>query len=398
MRSGLIMLCLAYVLSQFFRAFLAVLGAPLEADIGADASDLAFASGLWFLTFAAMQLPVGWALDRIGPRRTAAALLLLGGGGGAIMFATAANAFHVSIAMALIGIGCAPILMASYYIFARQFPAAQFATLAAVMLGVGSFGNLVASYPMALAVEAVGWRATMVGLAALSALVALGLAIWVRDPEPVRDGARGSVLDLLRMRALWPIFPLMFVAYAPAAAIRGLWIGPYLTDIYTLSTAQVGQASLIMGLAMIVGTLLYGPLDRLFGTQKWVCLIGNLLCAAATLALAMTVGQGVALTIALCALVGLFGATFPVMIAHARGFFPAHLAGRGVTLMNLFGIGGVGVMQFGSGPLHGAVSAAGGQGDAAAYTALFGFFGAAVLIGALIYLFSRDAPSARPLS
>ncbi len=398
MRSGLIMLCLAYVLSQFFRAFLAVLGAPLEADIGADASDLAFASGLWFLTFAAMQLPVGWALDRIGPRRTASALLLLGGGGGALLFAVAASALHVSLAMAFIGIGCAPILMASCYIFARQFPVAQFATLAAVMLGVGSVGNLVASYPMALAVEAVGWRATMVGLAVLLALVALGLAVWVHDPEPVTDGARGSVLDLLRMRALWPIFPLMFVAYAPAAAIRWLWIGPYLTDIYGLSTAQVGQASLIMGLAMIVGTLLYGPLDRLFGTQKWVCLVGGLLTGAATLALAGTVGQGVGLAIALCALVGLFGATFPVMIAHARGFFPAHLAGRGVTLMNLFGIGGVGVMQFGSAPLHSAALAVSGQGDAAAYTALFGFFGAAVLIGALIYLFSRDAPSARPLS
>lgn len=398
MRSGLIMLCLAYVLSQFFRAFLAVLGAPLEADIGADASDLAFASGLWFLTFAAMQLPVGWALDRIGPRRTASALLLVGGGGGALLFAMAASALHVSLAMALIGIGCAPILMASYYIFARQFPVAQFATLAAVMLGVGSIGNLVASYPMALAVEAVGWRVTMVGLAVLSALVALGLAVWVRDPEPVTDGARGSVLDLLRMRALWPIFPLMFVAYAPAAAIRGLWIGPYLTDIYGLSTAQVGQASLIMGLTMITGTLLYGPLDRLFGTQKWICLVGNLLCGLATLALALTVGQGIGLAIALCALLGLFGATFPVMIAHARGFFPAHLAGRGVTLMNLFGIGGVGVMQFASGPLHSVASAASAQGDAAAYAALFGFFGAAVLIGVLIYLFSRDAPREPPLS
>ena len=40
---------------------------------------------------------------------------------------------HISIAMALIGIGCSPVLMASYYIFAREFPPARFATLAAVM-------------------------------------------------------------------------------------------------------------------------------------------------------------------------------------------------------------------------------------------------------------------------
>ena len=37
-------------------------------DIGATAENLASASGLWFLAFALMQIPVGVALDRIGPR------------------------------------------------------------------------------------------------------------------------------------------------------------------------------------------------------------------------------------------------------------------------------------------------------------------------------------------
>jgi len=388
MRAGLIVLCLGYVLSQFFRAFLAVLGGVLSKDIGTTPEDLATASALWFLSFAAMQIPVGWALDRIGPRRTASVLLFLGGGGGAIVFAMASNALHVNLAMLLIGIGCSPVLMASYYIFARQFPVAQFATLAALMLGVGSLGNLVASYPMALAASSFGWRASLFGLAGISVAVAIGIALMVRDPDPVESHAKGSVLDLLKMRALWPIFPLMFVAYAPAAAIRGLWIGPYLTDIFALSTNQVGQASLVMGVAMIAGTLMYGPLDRILGTQKWVCFGGNLICGAATLALVVLVAQGVWLSVALLAIIGLFGATFPVIVAHARSFIPAHLAGRGVTLLNLFGIGGVGIMQFGSGPLHAAVSAQ--SGSQAAYATLFAFFGLAIVFGVVIYLFSRD--------
>jgi len=388
MRFGLLMLCLAYVLSQFFRAFLAVLGGVLERDIGTTPEDLAFASGIWFLTFAVMQLPIGWALDRIGPRRTAATLLLLGGGGGAALFALATGPGHVTLAMALIGVGCSPVLMASYYIFARQFRVAQFATLAAVMLGVGSLGNLVASWPMALAAESFGWRASLWGLAAISVVVAAGLAVSVRDPEPVEGGAQGSVLDLLKMRALWPIFPLMFVGYAPMAAIRGLWIGPYMSDVFALDIGQVGQASLVMGVAMTAGTFLYGPLDRILGTQKWVCFGGNLICCVATLTLALLVGQGVGLSILLCAMIGLFGASFPLLVAHGRSFFPPHLAGRGVTLMNLFGIGGAGLMQFGSGPLHAAVAErAGAQ---AAYSALFAFFGFAILAGLVIYLFSRD--------
>lgn len=389
MRAGLTLLCFAYVLSQFFRAFLAVLSGVLEADIGTTPEDLARASGFWFLSFAAMQLPVGWALDRIGPRRTASVLLLLGGAGGAALFAVATSALHINLAMLLIGIGCSPVLMASYYIFARQFPVAQFATLAALMLGVGSVGNLVASYPMAFAAETFGWRVSLAGLAVVSGIVALGIWAFVKDPEPVEGGARGSLMDLLRMPVLWAMFPLMFVNYAPAAAIRGLWIGPYLSDVFGADTGQIGKATLVMGVAMIAGTLTYGPLDRVFRTQKWVVFSGNLICALATLALMSLATTSVVLSVALCAAIGFFGASFPVIIAHARSFFPPHLAGRGVTLMNLFGIGGVGFMQFASGRLHSTSMAAGGA--EAAYPTLFAFFGLALLAGTLIYLFSRDA-------
>ena len=64
---GIAALVAAYVLSQFYRAFLAVLAPVLGTEIGATPEDLAAASGLWFLAFAAMQIPVGAALDRLCP-------------------------------------------------------------------------------------------------------------------------------------------------------------------------------------------------------------------------------------------------------------------------------------------------------------------------------------------
>ena len=67
-------LTVAYVLSQFYRAFLAVLAPVLDTDIGASAEDLAFASGIWLAAFAGLQLPIGYALDYLGPRRTAGGL------------------------------------------------------------------------------------------------------------------------------------------------------------------------------------------------------------------------------------------------------------------------------------------------------------------------------------
>ncbi len=390
MRIGLIVLVLGYVLSQCYRAFLAVLTPALEADLGATAADLSYASGLWFIVFAVMQIPVGEALDRFGPRITAVVLFSLGGAGGALVFAMAQTPAHIAWAMALIGIGCSPVLMAAYYIFAKMYPAVMFSTLAGATIGFGSLGNLASSAPMAWAVEAFGWRETMVALAVLTLLVSIALWLVVKDPpKTASTGPRGSVLDILKIKALWLIFPMMFVNYAPAAGLRGLWVGPYGTDVFGADTSMIGTMTLVMGLAMIVGNFAYGPMDRVFGTRKWVVIVGNTLGAAGCFALFALHGlTSVWTATALLALVGLAGASFPLMIAHARPFFPEHLTGRGVTLMNLFGIGGVGIMQIVTGRLMTFWQDT--KGDSEAYASLFGFYGIAMCCGRAIYVFSTD--------
>ena len=390
MRIGLIVLVLGYVLSQFYRAFLAVLTPALEADLGATAADLSYASGLWFIVFAVMQIPVGEALDRFGPRITAVVLFSLGGAGGALVFAMAQTPAHIAWAMALIGIGCSPVLMAAYYIFAKMYPAVMFSTLAGATIGFGSLGNLASSAPMAWAVESFGWRETMVALAALTLLVSIALWLVVKDPpKTASTGPRGSVLDILKIKALWLIFPMMFVNYAPAAGLRGLWVGPYGTDVFGADTSMIGTMTLVMGLAMIVGNFAYGPMDRVFGTRKWVVFVGNTLGAVGCFALFALHGlTSVWTATALLALVGLAGASFPLMIAHARPFFPEHLTGRGVTLMNLFGIGGVGIMQIVTGRLMTFWQDT--KGDSEAYASLYGFYGIAMCCGLAIYVFSTD--------
>ena len=382
MSIGLICLVAAYVLSQFYRAFLAVLAPVLQTDIGAGPEDLALASGIWFLTFALMQIPVGAALDSIGPRRTAVTLFALGGAGGAVLFALAQTPLHLTLAMGLIGIGCSPILMAAYYIFARSFPPAVFATLAAAIIGFGSLGNIAGSAPLAWTIAQFGWRLTMGGLGGVTLLVAALLWVTLQDP-PRMPKQPGSVLDVLRLRVLWPIFAMMFVCYAPAAGLRALWAGPYAADTYNANAAGIGQMTLVMGLAMVAGNFAYGPLDRWLGTRKWVIFGGNLGVVLGCLVLALWPGMGLWPATLAFALIGFCGASFGIVIAHGRAFVPAHLIGRGVTLLNLFGIAGAGIAQLLTGQLHHALSPA-------PYPAIFIYFGATTALGLAAYLLSRD--------
>ncbi len=367
MRAGFAALLVAYVFSQFYRAFLAVLAPALAADIGATPGDLAFASGVWFAAFAAMQLPVGHALDTLGPRRTCGWLLVLAALGAAV-FAGASGPAGVTLAMALIGAGCSAVLMASFYIFARVYPPAVFASLGGLVIGAGSAGNVASAAPMAWVVEAVGWRASLWGLAAATALTALAVLALVRDPPRAvptdGGGLRLGFGAVLRRPAFLLLVPLTLAHYAPVAGVRGLWAGPYLADVFGLGAVGIGNVTLAMGVAMIAGSLAYGPLDRLLGTRKGVLLGGNLMLAAALLMLWGRPDAGLAWAVAALCAVGFFGMSFPVMVAHGRSHFPPHLAGRGVTFLNLLAIGGAGLAQIASGRLAACRGRAGDPGGA----------------------------------
>jgi predicted MFS family arabinose efflux permease len=382
MYAGIAALLFAYVLSQFYRAFLAVLTPVLKADLGVTAAELASASGWWFLAFAAMQIPIGSSLDRWGPRFTSAALMGIGAAG-AFVFSQASGVFQIKLAMALIGIGCSPVLMASYFIFARSFAPAIFGTLAGITIGVGALGNVASSLPLSAAVEAFGWRPTVIGLALITGATALAILALVRDPPRLEAASGGSLLDLLRIPAIWPILAMMAVCYTPIAGIRGLWVGPYYSEVHGADPIEIGRIGLWIGLAMVAGNFAYGPLDRWLGTRKWVVFTGNAVMLACLFALWWFAAAPPAIATALLVAAGFFGASYPMVIAHGRAFFPPHLMGRGVTLLNLFGIAPIGLAQIATGRIHAA-------NPTAPYEAVFLFFAATTAIGLAVYILSRD--------
>ena len=389
---GLIALALSYVMSQFFRSFLAVLSPVLISELGATKSDLALASGAFFFTFAFMQFFVGVSLDRYGPRRTASVIFGVFAGAGAVLFALAQGPSALVFALALVGIGCSPVLMASYFIFARNYPVHRFALLSSWLVAFGLAGNIISATPLALAAEHFGWRASMIALGLASLAIAVAIYCLVEDPELRRDGEDAGLkgyLVLIKNPTFWPLFPLMAISYTPVVGIRGLWAGPFLHDVYQAGPAQIGVATFWMAIGMIVGSFLYGPLERWLVTQKWLIFAGNLVSLGALVFLAIWPASGIFSVTAALTCIGFFGISYGLQMAQARSFLSADLVGRGVTLMNFFNVFGVGVMQFATGGV--VAMAADKANPAASYSALFWFYAVLLSLTLVIYLFSRDA-------
>jgi MFS family permease len=143
-----------------------------------------------------------------------------------------------------------------------------------------------------------------------------------------------------------------------------------------------------MGIAMVIGPMVYSPLDSVFGTRKWVIFGGSCGVLIATLGMIVLVDTSVLWVILLMCAIGFFGSTYPAIMSHGRSLLPRHLVGRGVTLLNLCSVGGVGVAQFATGRIYAATSDA--PSDAAPFTMILIFFAAALALGLVIYLFSTD--------
>lgn len=386
---------LAYVMSQFYRAFLAVIAPDLARDLGLSATDLGTISAAWFITFALFQFPVGLALDRLGPRRTVSLTMIVAAAGAALL-GQAHSTLACIGAMGLIGIGCAPVYMGALYVFGRTSPPRRFALLASWLTGLGLLGNLAAATPLAYAARTLGWRASFLAVAALTLASAALVAILIEDPpraaQPKSAESKGLLRELagiLSMRALWPMLPMMLVSYAIVVAERGLWIGPYLADVWGLGAIDRGNVALVMGAAMSLGALAYGPLEMWLGTAKWVVLAGGIVTAATLGLLALIPVPNLATATVLLAVVGAAGISYAVLLAHARPFFPEHLLGRGMTFVNFVFIGGAGILQPISGHYVDTLKAA-GLAPAGIYAHLHLAFAITLALATAIYAFASE--------
>lgn len=384
----------AYVLSQFYRSFLAVIAPELARELALDPQALGNLQAFWIAGFVAMQIPVGLALDTLGPRRTVSSLMLAAVAGAAL-FAAARSAAALDLAMVLIGVGCGSIYMGAIFVFGRVNRPDRFALLCSWLLGIGTAGNLLAATPLAWVAAAIGWRSAMLGIAVATAAAALTVFLLVRDPPRLASrsdaGLWKGLRDIMAIRDLWPLLPITAVSYGVVLAERGLWAGPYFSDVHGLAPVARGNALLVMAAAMSAGAMIYGPLDTILGTRKWVVATGTAAAAACFVALAAFDLDLMAATAVMAGL-GAFGMTYGVLMAHGRSLFPDHLLGRGITLMNILFLGGAGIFQ----PVSGAVmTALSDRSAAGAYDTLHLIFAGALSLALAVYLFSRDSAPTR---
>ena len=359
------MACLLFVLSQFYRASIAVITPDLIADLGLDVNGLSLISASFFYAFAVMQIPLSMYLDAIGPRIAMTALSLLGVAG-SLVFAWGDTVGSLVAGRLLLGAGMACSLMGTLKLITLWFGPLRFATISALVVSFGTLGNMTAATPLVLMVQSVGWRITFLIFAGINLLLTMMFFVVVRDRPKTPDFDQApqvasgnfrkilqNLLNLFREKDYWIISLATFCRYGIFAAVQALWAGPYLMTVIGTSPVAAGNVLLCMSIGLIIGSPVCGWLsDIVFRNRKGV-MIAGLSGMGLMLAILAFLPRGADLTLlsVLFFGFGFFSGVGLIVYAHIKERMPVQYAGTAMTGVNFFTMTGVAVFLQGLGHL-----------------------------------------------
>jgi MFS family permease len=244
-----------YYLSCLFRTINALSSAALGADLHFGAAELGSLTSAYFFTFAIMQLPIGTALDRFGPRRVQLVLMPIAAAGAAL-FAVAESFPLLLLGRGLIGLGSAAALMAGLKALVLWLPKERIALANGCYIMLGALGAVTATAPAEALLDRLGWRGLFAALAA--ATLAATAVLWLmaprdpRAPEVVGGAVRPRLRDVYLDRRFWHVAPLSACCIGTAFALQGLWAGSWLADVAMFDRPAVVQGLFAMALGLRV--------------------------------------------------------------------------------------------------------------------------------------------------
>jgi ACS family D-galactonate transporter-like MFS transporter len=295
---------IANAISYIDRANLAIAAPFIGHELGLDAAAMGLVLSAFFWTYAAMQLPAGWVVDRIGVRLS----LALAVGWWSIF--TVATGFARGItqfigARLMLGVGEAASIPSFTKVAFNWFPRRERA-MACGIFNSGSTAGSALSIPLVTwLIVLVGWRGAFIVTGFLGIVWVLLWWFVYRDPErhraiapaevdallaeraaPVTVTAKIAWSDLFRYRSMWGLMIGMFcLNFAIYFFIT--WFPSYMLQARGFSLTSFGILGMVPALMAIVGNWLGGwTSDRLLKmgwsatTARKTCLVGGMIVAS----------------------------------------------------------------------------------------------------------------------
>lgn len=294
----------AFLLVNFQRVTSAVLAEDLAAVFDASAAQLGLLYSSFFWIYAAMQVPAGLLADRAGPRAVATA--------GGVLMAAGVFGFALSdsllagfLTRALVGLGGSVIYISTLRFLANWFRPREFATMTGWTISAAGVGGILATTPLALSVDAFGWRETLIATGGLTLAFAVATYAFVRDQpadagfEPLAGVAPPTTTSLsdvvantkavLGERDTWMMGLITFFVIGMNFTVLGLWAVPYIVHVYDVTVTRASTYVLLGNVGFVLGPPSIGWLSDRIGRRTDMILLSSVGFTLAYGTIALTV-------------------------------------------------------------------------------------------------------------
>ncbi len=191
-------------------------------------------SGLYYLGYAAMHIPIGILLDRIGPRIIMPLSIMLTVIG-VLPLVYSDLWIYPCIGRALIGMGSSGAILGVFKVIRMGFPEENFTRMLGISVTIGLIGAIYGGQPVNFLLTVFGWETVL----NVFVLIGLGLAlgIYLATPNEPRTSSSHrpifeDIFSVLGHRKVWAICVFAGLMVGPLEGFADVWGTAYLKTVY----------------------------------------------------------------------------------------------------------------------------------------------------------------------
>lgn len=347
--------CLFYFYECLLQVSPSVMSSELMRDFSVTSQTLGILSGIYFYSYAAMQLPGGVMMDFFGPQRLltiATSICAVS----TIAFGLTDNFFMACLARLTIGFGSSFAAVGAMKLAANWFPAERFALLTGMMVTIGMLGAIGGEAPLAMLIDTAGWRQSMILMGSIGLVLAFLIFTVAKDvPKKTRghhpaaqseeEPLISSLVTLLKNKQLWLVAFYGGLMYMVTPIFCGLWGVPFLMFKMHIAKATAANYISLVFVGWAIASPLWGIFSNRIGLRKPPMYIGNIGALISCILFIYAPIESSWLIELFLFLFGIFSAGFLPAFALAKELCSKRYVATGLSFMNMMNMVGIAVGQ-----------------------------------------------------
>ncbi|UTC24964.1 MFS transporter [Candidatus Comchoanobacter bicostacola] len=331
-----------YSYDVLLRVAPSVMTSELMDHYSINAYALSGVTAMYFYIYAPMQMPVGFLMDRYGPKQ----LLTMSGlicSVGIYLFSMTNVVWVAMLSRVLIGFGSSFAFVGVLKLASLLLPSSYFAFVSGSTMALGMLGATLGDHVLAYFKSSVGWRNVCIGASGIGLVLTFLMLISIPSRSRMSEGLdvtssfdqiRRDLMSVAKSRIIWIYALVGCLTYTPLILFAELFGIDFIQVKFACTHVDAAKLNSLIFMGWLIGGPLVCMLSDFFKSRKLPLLvgtIGSLVCSW----LIIYVNVPIVFLPFLLLLFGVLNSVQVIVFPVAKDLSAASTTASAVALMNM---------------------------------------------------------------